>query len=115
MIREILHQFPQLADPWLMFLLKIAGIIAVLAVPLAQGYAEYRAQRDRAEALRIERERVQAEARQAMPAHLLSPIMSGLSDRLTADELRTAMSVLSGEIAALTLLVREWLNQSRPS
>lgn len=96
-----LQQFPQLLDPWVTFLLKIAGVIAILGVPISNIALEWRKQRTADAIARAERERA-ANAKPQMPANVASPILSAFSDGMTIDHLRQDMMTLNSNVMACT-------------
>ena len=96
-----LQQFPQLADPWVTFLLKIAGVVAILGVPVSNIVLEWRKQRAADALARAERERA-ANEKPKMPANIASPIMSAFSDGMTIDHLRQDMMTLNGNVLVCT-------------
>ncbi len=99
---EFLRNFPILADPWVTFFLKTAGILAVLIVPISTALNERLKQRRAAAAEQEERERRRALEKPApLPGSIIAPMMAAYSDSATADELRTTMMTLSGELRSI--------------
>lgn len=109
-VNWFIQQFPGVADPWITFLLKIAGVTTLLIVPISNIIIEHRRHRRAERAAEAARAAEIEASRTAIPPRVLSPMMSGLSDALTADGLRSDMMKLNGDILVLAAIARELLD-----